>query len=215
MFYNMLRATVSDFHFFDHETGALWPQTTRIRAQNLVTKRPLDVMQAEEILNQLSGVRIIVCIRDPRALLVSVHQEVPDDYFIDWDHQYFVPRQGRPAKRNPGIMPIFRQIKKIQGSVTILRYEDLVTNTAEIQARLGEIIPFRYNGQFQDFHRRNIPAPLRNQLNGVRRVDSSRLAAWRDHSDRICQQFNECPELFDVLLHFGYESDREWFHSLP
>jgi len=214
LFYNMLRSSVTNFRFFEQETGALWPRAVQQRDHDIITKRPLDVMQAEHILDETPDSRVIVNVRDPRSLLVSRHEDVPNDYFIDWDLQYFIPKQGEPRKRNPGIIPIYHQIKKIQHRVTILKYEGLVSSPDTVQDRLGTIFPFDYQSKFEDFHQNEIPPSLRNQLNGVRQVETTRISAWKQHPQRILQQFNEAPELFQVLEDFGYETDQGWFETL-
>jgi hypothetical protein len=40
------------------------------------------------------------------------------------------------------------------------------------------------------------------------------IEKWRDHADRIKQQFSECPELLDVLIKLGYEKDKSWIEKL-
>jgi hypothetical protein len=217
MFYNMLRTTVTNFRFMESERPARL--VIGASTQELVTKRPLDVFDIDRIVAaNVFGKQIhcLILIRDIRAIVTSRHSGVPHDYFMGFDHQYFV--QGETASyTNPGILQTHAAIERAQrrgaARVTILRYEDILRHTDAIQSRLGRDIGFVYNGSFRDFYKYETPAGLEAPLNARRPLDLASIDAWRAqrHADRIRDQFTRCPQLFELLKLYGYEADDRWF----
>src|SRR5262249_13591953 len=98
---------------------------------------------------------------------------------------------------------------------TILRYEDILREMDAVQARLGRELDFTYGGSFQDFHKYETPVALQRQLNALRPPDLATIDAWRAsrHRDRIHDQFTRCPQLFELLRAYGYETDDHWFDA--
>lgn len=217
MFYNMLRTTVTNFQFVDRE----WPARLAIGHApiNMVTKRPLDVFDADQIVAANSLGKEIIClvlIRDVRSLVTSMHKNVPDDYFVGFDHQYSV-HDGKATYTNPGILQTHVAISRMQQRrdlrCRVLKYEDVLCHTDAVQAHLGREIGFTYRGSFRDFHRHQTPADLEYQLNQLRPIDVGSIDAWREprHRARIRDQFTRCPALFELLKAYGYEQDDAWF----
>lgn len=217
MFYNMLRTTVTNFRFLERERPARTVIATS--PDDHVTKRPLDIFDIDNILaaNVLrKRVFCIILIRDIRSIVTSFHQSVPNDYFIGFDHQYFVG-DGAASYTNPGILQIHGAIahtwQRRDLAKIILRYEDVLNDTDTIQAQLGKAIGFEYEGSFRDFHTHETPVGLERALNVRRAPDVDNIDAWRAprHRARIEDQFTRCPQLFDLLKHYGYETDDRWF----
>jgi Sulfotransferase domain len=217
MFYNMLRTTVTNFRFLEHES----PARTVIAASPdaYVTKRPLDIFDVDKILaaNALrKKVSCIILIRDLRSIVTSRHQSVPNDYFIGFDHQYFI-KDGQATYTNPGILQIHRAIARTWQrrdlAKVILRYEDILKDMENIQRQLGAALGFEYQGSFADFHTHETPYRLERALNARRAPDAENIEAWRapKHRPRIRDQFTRCPQLFDLLKRYGYETDDRWF----
>ncbi len=106
-----------------------------------------------------------------------------------------------------------------------MRYEDLVADPNTIQDQLSEKFGLEFSGRFANFHRR--PEKLAYRYSGRTRAkddslvrenqpaDVSRAGKWRrpEHEDRIREQFRSCPELFEILRTYGYESDDDWFEA--
>lgn len=66
--------------------------------------------------------------------------------------------------------------------------------------------------RFEDFHAR---VPRRfdvTALNGVRPLDPDAITRWREprHRDRMRSVIRDMPELGDVLIEMGYETDTSW-----
>jgi hypothetical protein len=219
MFYNMLRTTVTNFEFLDRER----PARTVIGASpaDYVTKRPLDIFDVDNILAAnvfRKRIFCIILIRDIRSIVTSFHKSVPDSYFIGFDRQYFV-NEGKVSYTNPGILQVHAAVAKTWQrrdlAKIIVRYEDLLRDTENIQAQLGRAIGFEYKGAFVDFHTHPTPVGLERALNVLRAPDLDNIDAWRAsrHRARIKDQFTRCPQLFDLLKHYGYETDDRWFEA--
>jgi hypothetical protein len=219
MFYNMLRTTVANFRFLERER----PARTVIAASpdDYVTKRPLDIFDVDDILAANTFRKQLFCvilIRDIRSIVTSFHQSVPNDYFIGFDHQYFI-KDGTASYTNPGILQIHGAIARTWQrrdlAKIILRYEDILRDTESIQGQLGKAIGFEYQGSFRDFYKHETPVGLERALNARRPPDADNIDAWRAprHRARIEDQFTRCPQLFELLKHYGYETDNRWFDS--
>ena len=82
-----------------------------------------------------------------------------------------------------------------------------------MQTKLGDAIGFEYRGAFGDFYNHETPPDLEYQLNARRRSGSGNdrglacAAAPAAHKD----QFTRCPQLFELLKIYGYETDDGWF----
>jgi hypothetical protein len=216
MFYNMLRTTVTNFAFLEREMTA---RAVIARPEDYVTKRPLDIFDVDNILaaNVLrKAIFCIILIRDIRSVMTSRHQRVPDDYFIGFDHQYFAP-EDTATFTNPGIVQthiaIARAWQRHDLTKIIVRYEDILRDSDTIQEQLGAAIGFQYRGALRDFYKHDTPPALEYQLNIRRAPDLDAIEAWRapQHRQRISDQFTRCPQLFELLKVYGYETDDGWF----
>lgn len=218
MFYNMLRNSVTGYGFFEKEVPA--SSVIGLDDQSYISKSPLDIFNLDNIMqaNRLSKqVILIILIRDIRSIITSYHKAVPDDYFIAYDLQYSPDYNGNLAYKNPGIIPTSNAINKaINNSYfksIIIRYEDLITRPEEQEVKLKNQLGFQFKDHFENFYRHPIPEKLTRQLNNPRPLDKSRLDAWKgpEHSQRIRSQFTRCPDLFSLLIEYGYERNNEWF----
>jgi hypothetical protein len=218
LFYNMLRTTVRNFKFLDRECRAA--AVIGDTPESYITKRPLDLFDVENIVRRNrhgKALKFIVMIRDIRSVMTSRHKSVPDDYFVGFDHQYFI--DGETARfTNPGILAIHQAISLLMRSSLapiIVRYEDLLRRTDDVQRDLGRRLGFAYDGRFAGFFEHQIPERLQRALNGQRPVDLENIDAWRAdrHRERIRQQFTACPALFSILRAYGYEEDDRWFDA--
>lgn len=207
LFYNMLRTTVQGYRFYDREILAL----SVISDEDKITKRPMDVFDAEAIAARTEACFILM-LRDPRGVLTSVHANSEGQYKASWDESLKTGRRGI-AGRTPGLIANYDAMQRVPNPVFV-KYEDLVTEPHSVQATIGEEFGFELHGHFADFYLGAIPPLLAHQMNRVRPLDRSRLDAWREHPERIREQFNACPRLFDMLFELGYEKDRRWFKHL-
>ncbi len=218
--YQMLRRSLLDVATLDDE-APVRPSLAE-GPPHLATKRPLDVFEMPELIADAPAdldLKVVIMIRDLRAVVTSIHRSVPDDYFIGYDHQYFVPPEGSPRYVNPGVIAIHTaiartlQAKSDRVRVMVVRYEDLLKAPEALQERLARTFGLRYRDWFANFAAADAPPPLALALNGVRALDPSRRDAWREpkHAARIRDQFTACPQLFSLLKQYGYTDDDAWF----
>jgi hypothetical protein len=219
LFYNMLRTSVINYHFLDQEHPA--EQIIGNDADSWITKRPLDVFRIKSILeanHHNKEIVVLVMLRDIRSILTSRHSEVPGEYFIGFDHQYFIDsKKGDIGYTNPGIVAIHEaimglsEIKNI--TVQYLHYEEMVMNTQEVQDRFQNELFFQYKAGFSDAYQPEQSNHLLAPRNSNPAMETSRIIAWKngEHYERILAQFKSCPRLLEILRVYGYEENDEWF----
>jgi hypothetical protein len=219
MFYNMLRTTVTNWRFIERELPARL--VIGASTEDFVTKRPLDIFDIDDIVAAnvfRKRIHCLILIRDIRAVVTSRHRRVPGDYFMGFDHQYFI-QDGVATYTNPGILQTHAAIARARQrrdiGIATMRYEDLLRHPDDLQSRLGRDIGFAYGGSFRDFHKHDVPAGLEAPLNALRPLDLATIDAWRapQHRARIRDQFTRCPQLFALLKLYGYETDDSWFDA--
>jgi len=94
-----------------------------------------------------------------------------------------------------------------------VRYEELTRDPDRIQDELLLTFDFEYQGKFSDFHNTEPPdTNMRKAINGLRPVD--RGHDWREHKERIRDQFTRFPQMFDILIEMGYEEDNNWYERV-
>ncbi len=233
LLFNMLSTTLPGFRFDDFETRCV----ERLhRLGDYATKTPLDVLDVPRF-PALNGNRkriiVLAVARDVRDILTSRHPSIPDRYFIGWDASWYPqgPDTDEWGYTAPGVIEIdraFTAASTVEGvSYTVVRYERLVAEPQAVQAELAEAYGLPFAGQFADFHQDGKRRAYRYEGRFAPRdpalvredkpVDRSRSGKWRapEHIDRIREQFDACPALFDILIRDGYEPDRSWFDTLP
>ena len=221
LFYNMIRSSLPEEVLAPpREVGALkfrWNPTPLI-----VSKRPLDIFNINRIRRTVGwrkGLHFIIVVRDPRALVSSHHKAVPSDFFQGYDQCYYVSDQGL-SYANPGVIRTFEAIRKVakdtRHKVTVVRYEDIVSDPDRVQEMLHSL-GIAWRGRFSEFYKSDIPSELTRALNGVRKADPSNATSWQieeSRARRVIQQFTGEPRLFDLLKEWKYETGRRWFDDL-
>lgn len=220
LLYTMLRGVVRGAHCPDSERTAL--RYLASPRPLVVTKRPLDVMRAGEILarNRLrKPLHFVFVLRDPRNLVSSMHESVPGVFFQGFDYSHFVTDKGWSSLSNDGVVAWargFRAACAIPGlRCSTVRYEDLVADPDAVQTRLAGELGIAMRGRFSDFHLKSVPDRLAPALNSLRPADAAGIEAWRkpERLGRVLHQFGLCPELFRVMEDWGYGDDRGWFDA--
>lgn len=213
LLYLMMRHSVTNFKFFEKETKAL-----STKGGDIVTKRPMDIFDYKKIINKWPDTKFIINIRDPRSVLTSIHANSEGQYKVNWDYSVKtgIGKDGvgkvMPGKTK-GLMDYMNVIYDVPQAIFVY-YEDLIKAPDIEHQRIGEFCNFKYHDTFSNFHKQKIPNLLRHQLNGVRPLDMAPIEKWRNHPERIKQQFKAFPDLFDALIQLGYEKDREWIKKL-
>lgn len=217
LLYNMLRTTAQGWVTYPHEKRADRahqedPESSKI------TKRPTDMADYRDLSRHIQGVEFVVCVRDPRSILVSGHDHAPGQYKISWDHALKTHKDRGVIGKAPGLVERHHKARALVETRPIptveVYYEDLVRYPDAVQAELGQALRLKYQGDFRDFINHDIPERLALQMNGVRPVETSRIQSWRQHPERIRQQFRECPQLFEIVRYWGYEISNDWIKDL-
>lgn len=212
LLYNMLSTTVKGFNFYPKEMKTEIAHKEDPKSPK-ITKRPTDITDAPSLVNKIPNIYFILCIRDPRSILVSEHQHAPGQFKISWDKALKTNKDKGVIGEAPGLIERDERARKVPNPF-IVYYENLVSNPNKVQEELGKYFGFEYTGKFKDFYLHEIPHRLALQLNGVREVETDRIYSWKNYPERIKQQFKECPKLFELVKYWGYEEDDEWFNSL-
>ena len=217
LLYNMMLTSSNpenDLYFWGGEKRALSVVGKQWRQ---ISKFPSDLFFIPTIQQECEeqGIepRFVLTIRDPRGVLTSVHANSEGQYKVGWDYALGTNVNGLTGGKTEGLLTYIQELKKYPDILTI-RYEDLISKPNEIQEIIGDYLNLSWNTNFNTFHKRIIPKGLHHQMNGVRELDKSRIDGWRDHPERIKEQFERCPALFDALIDLGYEEDNEWIKNL-
>lgn len=170
----------------------------------IVSKDPDDIFWVDEIRASYAErrtrtrVRFIVTIRDPRAVLTSVHDMNRDVYWVSVERWRAIYLHYCYVREFPDVL--------------VVEYSDIVLDPLKVQRRLAATVgiePSRGFTEFQDA----VPGQFDTRaLNGVRPLDPAALNKWRSprHRERIRQLLDEMPELPDRLIEMGYEPDTRW-----
>jgi len=228
LFYNMLSTTVSEtFSFTEFEKYYFY---SIHKFGNIATKAPLDVLHLTDI-DQLNihkkKLYIFILVRDIREIVTSRHPLCPDRYFIGYDNSLW-PQDREFTKWRydaPGIMDIASAIAKVSGreDVHIIKYEDLVSNPDLIQRQIAFDTGLKFDAEFSTYHVREnrlaykysgrfSPKDSNLVLEGKSVTKKSPRWCKEENKKRILDQFTRCPELFDILVEYGYEKNRDWFN---
>jgi hypothetical protein len=199
----MLETTVTGALAFGRERGGLgvarysWPGRHKV----LLSKKPNDIFWVDDIRDYYRGrqtrVRFVLSLRDPRAVLTSIHVDKPG-YCVPTDKWRSVFEHIEYQRRNT--------------DVTLVEYRDLVERPQQVQTQLASFTGCAINRPFDDFHAA-VPEHFDTRaLNGVRPLDRASLDKWRapKHRERIRQILADLPELPERLIELGYEADTAW-----
>jgi hypothetical protein len=169
----------------------------------LISKQPRDLLRLEPLRAFYTGrnakLRIILMLRDPRDLM-TVQRERDEKLAYcgcmqAWRNDYRAYLQQRD-----------------RDDTLVVRFEDLLASPAAEQRRIEMFtnctmgIPFE---QFEQVKRNDFDT---STLRGLRPIDPTRVARWKDpvHRERIQQVLMEMPELPGALVRLGYETDTAW-----
>jgi hypothetical protein len=167
-----------------------------------LSKKPPDTTHIERIFLADERLFLVAMMRDPRAVITSRHPSRPDVYFADYHRWLEYVHALSTFRDHPRFL--------------LVRYEDLVANPQHEQARISAkfkfLEPLRAFEEFPDGA--EVPEPARQSLGGARAFDVSRTDGWREHLPRIKGQLLDHPDLPDMLIETGYETNDAWIELL-
>ena len=170
------------------------PQASGLR----LSKKPNDALWMAPLLERDPNLYVIAMMRDPRSVICSMHKAWPGMYFCNYPVWKRAEKAITEIQAHPRVM--------------VLRYEDLVSDPKGVQQRMEDIFPFlQRSHDFDRFHEvAESGEDAQNALGGLRQVDLSRIAGWREHLPRLKQQLQRYPQLAQDLITHGYESNNDW-----
>jgi hypothetical protein len=188
-----------DLHV-EHEAHVYaWPPA---RGDVFLTKHPGDIVAVEPALRLMPRLFVVVMVRDPRDIVCSRHRSDPDRYWCGLKYwKSYVP-----------------WIRRLRGHsrVTLVRYEDLVSDPDRVQEDLARAMPWLVRrAPFREFHSHaEASAGSRAALGGVRPVSRDSIGNWRSHKPRVAGQIRRHGSISADLIEFGYEEDEAWEREL-
>jgi hypothetical protein len=168
----------------------------------VLTKAPVDIINARLLLNWWRDLWLICMVRDPRDVVVSRHRRAAESYYVGlgtWREGYGHARRMRAHPR-----------------VLELRYEDLTADPHGAQERIRRWMPqLERRAAFSDFHREANPcAASLDALGGLRPISGASVGAWRRHKPRLATQLARHGPIDQTLIELGYEADSRWLSEL-
>lgn len=166
------------------------------------TKYPTDLRVAGPLLEADPGQWFLHAVRDPRDVVVSVHNRAPDRYWTNLGQWRRITDYARPILSHPRFIEV--------------RYEDLVGAPDETQCVIEERMPFLERvGGFSSFHERSRPSRQSFEaMRTLRPVDASSIGAWRKHKPRLAGQIKLHGSPTPDLIELNYERDGTWEREL-
>jgi len=163
-----------------------------------LTKKPPDTTRMRKAFLADDELFVIAMMRDPRAAVSSRHPIKPGVYFSSFRRWQKYADAIEAMSGHPRFL--------------VIRYEDLLTDPDGVQSILEERFDFlTAKGRFAHYPDGvEVSELTRGSLNGVRPFDPSRVNSWREHLPRVKGQLAIYPELAEILIRLGYESNADW-----
>ncbi len=167
-----------------------------------ISKQPSDIKRIHMILRHDPNLFVIYMERDPRAVIASIHPVDPTRYFAD----FRIWKESHAAAEKLADESRFK----------LVRYEDLVESPDDVQRELAAHWPFlEATDPFSTFEQKANPSFKADEaMKGVRPISTDRIDGWKEHLPRIKAQAGRYPEMADLLVACGYETDDEWMKLL-
>lgn len=167
-----------------------------------ISKKPSDITHIRHILERDPALYVIYLLRDPRAVITSIHPSRGDTYFASFERWQRYETAAGPMKAHPRFIQV--------------RYEHLVTAPDEVQQSIEARLPFLERlHSFSAFHRyAQTSERAQISLRGLRPISPDSIEGWRGHLPRLRFQLMRYPQLGQALVDYGYESDDRWMRQL-
>ncbi len=168
-----------------------------------LTKKPADTIRIGRAFERDDQLYVVALVRDPRAVVTSVHWSQPDTYFVGFARWLAYAEVIKRYASHPRCL--------------VVRYESLLEDPATEQDRVDAHLPFLERRRRFDAYPEGIETlhhHATKALNGVRPFETERVAAWREHLGRVAAEVRANPEFTRSLIEFGYEPDDSWLAEL-
>jgi len=170
--------------------------------EKFFSKQPSDIRRIKPLLHTDENLYVINMVRDPRAVITSIHRNFPGMYFCNfrvWN------------ECNQKALLLMKHHRFLQ-----VRYEDLVLDPDHVQDDIQTAFSFLVKERlFSEYHSFAKPSfDAKAAMGGVRKISADRITTWKKHLPRIKHEYKQYPEIADVLIMLGYESDRDWIRQI-
>lgn len=167
------------------------------------SKNPNEAPVVKRLLDINPEMYCLYLLRDPRDVVVSEHGNRKGRYFSNlrvWLEYDAFARKLIEHDR-----------------FVVVKYEDLVMNPDDVQAKISSKLPFlQETGKFSDFHMGgSVSRDSEVAMGGLRAVKTTSIGRWRGHEQRIADQLALHGSIDHVLRYWGYESSEDWQKGLP
>ncbi|MBD3646464.1 MAG: sulfotransferase [Pseudomonadales bacterium] len=113
----------------EHEQSIFNPLELPVADDGLyLSKKPSDTTHIHRIFHADPDLHLIYMLRDPRAVITSIHPSRGDVYFSSFERWQRYERAAAPLKDHPRFMEV--------------RFEDLVSQPDTVQSRIEARFPF-------------------------------------------------------------------------
>jgi hypothetical protein len=145
---------------------------------------------------------VIAMLRDPRDIVVSVHGQHPQVYWV-------------PLRFWKDSIKTVRTLVHCRRFI-VVRYEHLVRDPDAVQDMLRRKMPFlKIKSRFSDFHKFASPSlSALHALGGLRPICTDSIGNWRNHLPRLAGQLLIHGPISQELIDLGYETDDGWLSLL-
>lgn len=185
---------------WEHETSLLGSLPNDLDV--CITKHPGELDLLARLLPHDPSLHGLYVMRDPRAVITSIHRKARDCYATNLAHWKRCDQQASQLRLGERFVRV--------------RYEMLVSEPDMVQEQLARAFPFLIaKAPFSSFQQTaSLSDDANDALNGIRPVTTERIESWRNHLSRVKEQFAQHPDLPDLLISNGYERDAQWLSML-
>ncbi len=167
-----------------------------------LSKKPSDITHIQRVLVNDPNLYVIYMLRDPRAVITSIHPSKSDIYFASFERWQRYETAASLLKDHPRFLQV--------------RYESLINDPDGEQSRIANAFGFLSQKHLFSDYDQHARASKKAEisLKGLRPISNENLSSWKDHLPRIAFQLAKYPRLTQVIREYGYEENDDWLQAL-
>lgn len=210
--YDLIRAHLPDAVFApNRKCSAL--NTLSVFSRKLVTACPSDLFRVDDLFSAIGHIRklkVLIIIRDPRELIITIDNSFPAQYYQSWD--FSIMLESNKSFTGPGVAAAFKKVRQVTSSFPknslVLRYEDLFDSPLALLGQIEAFCSLAFKERFDSVESGqrfgadappNEPTTPKDELN---------TEPWTHEANRrrISLQLRLFPEIESHLQLYGYTS---------
>ena len=201
LLFEMLATCFAHDAHCEHEQSVFEPLAD-LDASLYFSKKPSDITHVKRIFERNPNLFLIYVLRDPRAVITSIHPSRGDVYYASFERWLRYEKAARELLQHERFL--------------LVRYEELVKAPDLVQEKIQTQFPFLEKrhpfSAFHEFAKSSKKAEI--SLKGLRPISPDSLNNWQNHLPRIRFQLDRYPDLKDVVREYGYETNDDWLNQL-